>query len=73
MYKHSKRVGYCYTVEDGEAAITIIRPKSGELTHNGMYLVIYEDAHGNVTLDTLRLNDIASFYSIDLRDLEDVV
>ena len=73
MYNHSKRTGYCFTVEDGEAAITIIKPKSDELRHIGLYLVIYEDVHGNVTLEELKLTEIAEHYIIDIRDLEDVV
>jgi hypothetical protein len=73
MYKHSKRTGYCFTVEDGEAAITILKPKSGELKDVGQYLVLYEDAHGNVDLHLLKLDEIASTYLLDLRDLEDIV
>ena len=73
MYNHSKRTGYCFTVEDGEAAITVLKPKSGELTHIGLYLVIYEDVHGNVTLDQLKISEIAEHYRIDVSDLEDVV
>ena len=73
MYKHSKRVGYCFTVENGEATITLIKPKCYDLSNNGEYIVIYEDAYGSVDLRMLKLDEIASDYSIDVRDLEDVV
>lgn len=72
MYKHKKRTGYSFDIEDGEASITIIRPLSEELKHIGLYLVIYEDAHGNTNLELLKLKEIAENYCIDHRDLEDV-
>jgi hypothetical protein len=72
MYKHKKRTGYIFPIEDGEASITILKPLSGELTHNGQYLVIYEDAHGITELLLMKLSEIAYTYGIDQRDLEDV-
>ena len=72
MYKHKKRTGYSFTIEDGEAVITIIRPLSGEYLQNGAYLVIYEDAHGTVSISTYTKKDIASTYGISSKDLEDV-
>ena len=73
MYKHNKRTGYSFVTEDGPATITLIKPKCYDLSNNGEYIVIYEDAYGSVDLRMLKLDEIASDYSIDLRDLEDVV
>ena len=72
MQKHKKRTGYSFTVEHGEAVITIIRPLSGEYLQNDSYLVLYEDAHGTYEIDALTKKQIASTYKIDEKDLEDV-
>lgn len=70
---HRKRSGYTFNIEDGEAAITLLRPISGELLINGQYVVVYEDAHGTVEVHTLTLKEVASNYCLDLRNLEDTV
>jgi hypothetical protein len=72
MYKHKKRTGYSFTIHDGEAVITLLRPLSGEYLQNGSYLVLYEDAFGTVEIETLTKEDIASKYVIDRSDLEEI-
>ena len=72
MQNHKKRTGYSFTIEDGEAVITIIRPLSGEYLSGKQYLVLYEDAHGTISIGASTKKDIASTYGIDEKDLEDV-
>ncbi len=72
MQNHKKRTGYSFTVEDGEAVITLFRPLSGEYLQNNSYLVLYEDAHGTLSISASTKKDIASMYNIDEKDLEDV-
>jgi hypothetical protein len=72
MDKHRKRTGYSFTVEDGEAVITVIRPLSGEFLRIKKYLVIYEDAHGMAELNFFNKSEITSIYGIKPEDLEDV-
>ena len=72
MHKHRKRTGYTFQIESGEAALTIIRPLSGEFLHNGTYLVLYEDAHGMAELKFFKKSEISSIYGLKPEDLEDV-
>lgn len=73
MYNHKKISAYKYSVEDDTAAITIIKPSSGEFTQFGKYIVLYENAFGGLNLSTLTIEQIAAKYEIDIRDLEDVI
>jgi len=72
MYKHKKRTGYSFTLDNDEAVITLFRPLSGEYLSNKSYLVLYEDAHGQLEILAMTKNQIATAYGIDQRDLEDV-
>ena len=72
MYNHRKRTGYSFDIDDGESSITILRPLSQEISHDGTYLVLEEDAYGKAELKFLRKDQIAAEYAIDQRDLEDV-
>ncbi len=67
-----KEAGYSFTIEDGEAVITIFRPLSGELLNDKKYLVIYEDAHGDVTLNFMTKEEMATIDGITENDLDDV-
>jgi len=72
MYKFRKRTGYSFNIRDGEATITVIKPLSQEISHNGKYLVMYEDAHGIFGVRTLNKSEITSIYGISSEDLEEI-
>ena len=72
MKRYRKRTGYSFTVEDNEAVITIIRPVSGEYLQNNLYLVLYENACGEVDLHSMKKDEIAYKYDIMQEDLEDI-
>lgn len=71
MNKHKKRTGYSFTIEDGEAVITLIKPLSGE--YKDRYFVIYEDAFGNYSMEPLSITVISDRYKIDINDIENAV
>jgi len=73
MNTHSKRTGYLYVIEDGEASITIFKARSGEFSQFGKYIVLYESAFGEINLSTLTIGQIAAKYTIDIKVLEDVI
>jgi len=73
MYKHKKITSYKFSIEDDTAAITIIKPSSGELSQFGKYIVLYENAFGNLELKTLTIEEIAIKYEIDKKCLENVL
>ena len=68
-----KRTGYVFTLDSYDATITILRPFSGEHLEFGKYLVVYEDAHGEFSINSLTFGEIAEKYAIDHRELEDIV
>lgn len=72
MRKYNKRTGYCFSIEDGDASITTLKPLSGEYYPNGLYLVIYEDAYGELTINILSKDEISKKYNINREDLEEI-
>lgn len=65
-----KRCAHTWSIMDGEATITVLRPYSGEFKDKEQYLVVYEDAYGEIKTKAQTLTEIAMFYMIDMRDLE---
>lgn len=60
-----------WTIMDGEATITVLKPFSGEISHTNQYLVLYEDAYGKTNTKNYTLEQIAMYYMIDIRELEE--
>ena len=65
-----KRCAHTWTIMDGEASITVLRPYSGEFKDKEQYLVVYEDAYGETKTTAQTLTEISMFYMIDIKDLE---
>ena len=65
------RCSHCWSIMDGEATITVLKPFSGELSDFGQYLVVYEDAYGKTNTKNYTLEQIAMYYMIDMQELEE--
>ena len=65
------RCSHSWTIMDGEAAITVLKPFSGEFSDKSQYLVVYEDAYGDTNTKEYTLEQIAMYYMVDMRELED--
>lgn len=66
-----KRCAHTWSIMDDEATITVLRPYSGEFTDKEQYLVVYEDAYGETKTTAQTLTEIAMFYMIDIKELEE--
>jgi len=65
------RTSHYWTIMDGEATITVLKPFSHEISHNNQYLILYEDAYGKTNTKNYTLEQIAMYYMIDMRELEE--
>ena len=53
--------------------IHIIKPSSDEYKSKGQYIVVYENAYGDIEQYILTLAEIAVKYRINIRDFEDLL
>ena len=67
--KQNNRKAHSFNIHDGEASITILVPYSGYY-EGSRYLVIYEDAFGDYSLNMLSKNEISKKYGIKEENFE---
>jgi hypothetical protein len=69
--KIGPKTGYSWSIMDGEAMISIFKLNNRELSENGQYLVLYEDAHCDVNTKLYTLEEISLYYMINLDELKE--
>jgi len=61
------------TISNEDWLISIIVPSSSEYTQRGEFIVVAEDAYGHIDMSIATKEQIAETWSIDPRNLDDIL